>query len=81
MRTWDLATPAGKLELAMEALRKAEAEAAARWNDDPSRQFQERFIRPLEPKFRRAVDAIRHLAEVLAQAERECDPDRVHTIE
>jgi hypothetical protein len=72
MRGCDPTAAAAKLELAMEALNGAKGEALSRWDDEMSHGFEEQFLLPLEPKVRRALDAIRHLAESLAKAERDC---------
>ncbi len=72
MRGWDLTNCAAKLELAMDGLKKARLDAASQWNDDTRREFEERYLVPLDAKLRRALEAIRHLGEVLKSAEREC---------
>ena len=72
MRGCDPNSAAAKLDTAMEMLEKARSQAMSQWDDDTSRGFDEQFLVPLEPKVRRALDAIRHLAESLAKAEREC---------
>jgi hypothetical protein len=72
MRLWDLNTGAAKLELGMDSLQKAAAEVGTRWDDEAFRGFQSDYLEPLEPRIRRALDAIHRLAEVLARAEREC---------
>jgi len=63
---------AAKLEMAKEALDHASSEVASQWDDSAHRSFDEQFLTPLEPKVRRALEAIRHLAESIAKAEREC---------
>lgn len=75
MRRWDLHTEASKLELAFELLRSADAEATHHWDDSTHREFQEKYLGPLEPQLKRAVGAVQRLAEVLARAQRECDDD------
>ena len=72
MPVCDLATGAAHLELAMESLQMAKSEAMAQWDDQTHRRFQEEYLVPLEAKFRRALDAIHRLAQVVAKAEREC---------
>jgi len=72
MKTWDLNSGAAKLELAMETLHRAWSDAAEHWNDDASRKFQEQCLAPLEPKYRKALDAVHRLAEILSRAERAC---------
>jgi uncharacterized protein YukE len=75
MRHGDLSSGAAQLEAAMETLRLAREEVAARWSDDASRAFAEEFLRPLEPRMKRMLDAIHRMAEALNSAQRECDAD------
>lgn len=75
MRRWDLTTGAAKLELAGESLRKAMIEATTHWDDQTNRNFQEKYLEPMRPKLRRAIDAVHRLQLVLAKAERECGSD------
>lgn len=56
----------------MESLQAARLETTAQWDDETNRKLQEEYLLPLEPKVRRALDAISRLAVVLANAEREC---------
>lgn len=73
VRNWELSGGAARLELALEDLRAARAEAARSWHDATSRKFDETYLLPLDPRVRRALDAIHRLADVLSQAKRECD--------
>lgn len=75
MRMWDLHSGASKLDLAFESLKAADAEAAQHWDDKARSEFQEKYLEPLEPRLKRAVEAARRLAEVLDRAYRECDDD------
>ena len=75
MRRWDLHSGASKLDLAFESLKLADAEAAHHWDDKARCEFQEKYLEPLEPRLKRAVEAARRLAEVLDRAYRECDDD------
>jgi hypothetical protein len=63
---------AAKLAMAKESLDHARGEVAAQWDDSTHGSFEAQFLTPLEPKVKRAVEAIRHLAESIAKAEREC---------
>jgi hypothetical protein len=72
MRTWDLNSGAAKLEMALEALQEAAAASMDEWSDDSNRMFQEKYILPIEPRVRRAMEAFRALAEVLGRAQRAC---------
>ncbi len=46
----------------------------ARWNDPRSREFEGRYLAPLEPGVRHTADAMERMGEVLARATRECGP-------
>lgn len=65
-------TIVARLETAMDLLRKAKSQAASEWDDATHEAFEGRYFAPLEPEFRKAIEAIRHLSEVLAKAERDC---------
>jgi uncharacterized protein YukE len=72
MRGCDPTMIAAKLEMALEALNHARSQVASQWDDSTHRSFDEQFLVPVEPKVKRALEAIRHLAESIAKAEREC---------
>lgn len=55
----------------MKTLKGVRAEVTEQWDDDPHRRFEEQFVDPIEPKLKRALTAMRELADVLAKAERE----------
>jgi hypothetical protein len=73
MRRWDLHSGASKLDLALESLRLADAEATHHWDDITHQEFQEKYLEPLEPRLKRAAEAVQRLAEVVARAQRECE--------
>ena len=72
MKSWDLATGAGKMELAQERLKAACDEAERYWSDDAYRKFHESYIATVDPKIRNVLDALHRLSEVIAAAERQC---------
>jgi hypothetical protein len=72
MRGCDPASAAAKLELALETLNRARADAAAQWDDPMSQSFEKEFLVHLESQVKRALDAIHHLTETISKAEREC---------
>jgi hypothetical protein len=72
MRLWDLSSGAAKLETAMDALKEAAEISLEEWDDQTHRAFQEKYVLPLEPRVRRAMDAIHRLAEELEKAQRAC---------
>ncbi len=75
VRNWDLSGGAARLELAVEDLKAARADSSRYWHDGTSKRFDEAYLLPLDPKVRRALDAVHRLAEILSQARRECGSD------
>jgi uncharacterized protein YukE len=61
----------------MKSLQEAGHDVADSWNDQSARRFQETYVAPLEPRLRTLLDAVKRLAEVLANAEHQCC-DREH---
>ena len=72
MTTCDVQGAVARLTDAFDSLRAAWAESGASWDDSASRRFEKERLEPLDPIIRRAIHSIQRLAEVLAQAEREC---------
>ena len=75
MRKWDLTTGAARLDLALRSLQRAWNDAHEQWDDETAAAFHEKFLQPLEPRVRRAMDAIQRMSEVFAGAERELDSE------
>lgn len=73
MSQFDLLTPAVRLDMAMQALQAANSEVKLYWNDRMNWQIQQEFLDPLEPRVKRALDALRSLAEVVNAAHRQCE--------
>jgi len=61
-----------KLTFAASKLALRWQDALGQWNDAVSRDFEERYLTPLEPKVGGALRAIDRLTEVLTRAEQEC---------
>ncbi len=43
------------------------------WDDANAREFEERFLQPLERDVRFAVSAMDHMTSMMAQAKRDCE--------
>lgn len=43
------------------------------WDDQNARQFEERYVRPLDNQVRLAVTAMQQLADAAHAAKRDCD--------
>ncbi len=46
--------------------------ARVQWDDPVSREFEKRFLRPLEPKVLNTVNAMEKMEAVLGQARADC---------
>jgi hypothetical protein len=69
----DLTSGAAKIATAYKTMRVHWEDTKEHWHDDNRRRFEENFIDPLEPHVAAALEAIGRLADVLSQAERECE--------
>ena len=47
--------------------------AKAKWDDPQSRDFESRYLRPLEPTIRNAVTAMETMETILAAVKRDCE--------
>lgn len=75
MKPWDMSSGAARLADAMDSLQIAYREASQHWDDQARRQFAAEYLEPLEPRFHRAIEAARRLAQVFGQAEQECSDE------
>jgi hypothetical protein len=67
-----LATSRARLQGALKELRARWDEARARWDDPMSRDFEKRYLDPLEPTVRNTISAMEKMDAILAQARRDC---------
>jgi hypothetical protein len=75
MKSWDLHSSAGKIEMSMKTLRILIAAIDKQWADAAQRQFHTTYLAPIEPNVHNMSEAIGQLAEVLAAAERQCNDE------
>jgi hypothetical protein len=61
-----------QLDKAMKELRLRWLEAHAQWNDAVSKEFEDKYIAPLELDHHSATSAMDHMAILLGQAQRDC---------
>ena len=73
MRIADLTTGAAKMGTAHKTMRLHWEATKEEWQDANCRNFEERFLDPLEPQLHSAMEAIARLSEILNRAERECE--------
>ncbi len=59
---------------AMKDLRHRWDRIREHWDDPVSRDIEEKFLDPLEPRLRNAAHAMSHMGELLARADQECRP-------
>ncbi len=76
MKNWDLAAPAGKLELAMKTLRITANAVDKQWADAASRDFHEKHLAPVDPTVRALLDAIGKLNDVVTAAQQQCESEQ-----
>ncbi len=76
MRMCDLNTGATRLKRTAKMLKDGWGEASEFWNDGSSRQFEESFLKAVGPTLQQVVGALYGLAEVLEEAEKECEENR-----
>ncbi|MEK6247272.1 MAG: hypothetical protein N2C12_03775 [Planctomycetales bacterium] len=68
----DLATPAAKLAAAFKAFELSWKLTSVKWNDDTSRAFEDKYLKPLRQDIQLALDSTQQVAELCTRAEREC---------
>ena len=73
MRICDLNTALGKMSHAFAKLKERWATAKLHWNDDTNKQFEKNLLRDIPPKLQQLVSSAQRLADLLAQAERDCE--------
>ena len=75
MKTTDLSAGAGRLQDATKTIRLRWEETTEVWNDVRRQEFDAKYMEPIEPQVRAALDRLRKLAQVYYQACQECKPD------
>jgi len=72
MRVADLTSGTAKLHDSLKKLRVRWEDTKNYWNDPVSREFEETFLDPLDPKIIATLERMRRLSAMLNSAEREC---------
>lgn len=62
----------GQLGKSMKALLNQWSEARGSWNDSVSKNFEEKFLVPMEQDLKDALAAMDHMAVILQQVKRDC---------
>jgi hypothetical protein len=73
MKTWDMTAGTAQLDLALRMLQNTRKEVEESWDDENFRQLCEKYLFPVETRARMMLDHARRLAQVFADARRECD--------
>ena len=63
----------GQIGKSMKELMLRWSETRAVWDDAVARQFEEKYLAPLEMDMRSAVNAMDHMATLLSLVRRECE--------
>ena len=75
MKKWDLISPNARLELANRVLMETWRDVQGHWDDSTSAKFHKQYLDSLQPRAKRAMEAIKRLNEVFAAAERALESD------
>ena len=75
MRICDLVTGLGQLKRSAGHLKERWAETKASWNDETSQKFEEEHLSYLAPQITLTVATIHRLADLLEQAEKDCEEE------
>jgi Ethanolamine utilization protein EutJ (predicted chaperonin) len=75
VKSCDLSSGAAKLELAMKSLRVTLSAVEDQWTDQTHHKFREEHLARIEPTVRKMFDEIARMAEAIAAAERDCNPE------
>jgi hypothetical protein len=66
---------AAKLELALKTFRITSNAVDEQWTDVAREDFQVKYLTPLEKNTKNMLEAMARVLEVIASAERHCNPD------
>lgn len=76
MRICDLNTGLARLTHAFAELKERWGDVQGHWHDETSRQFEETHLQKIPGQLQMMLVAAQRLAEVLEQAEKECEEER-----
>lgn len=68
-----LGTSRSRLKAALKELQVRWDEARTKWDDPQSREFESRYLAPMEPTIRNAMSAMEKMETTLARARRDCE--------
>ena len=73
MRVADLSTGSARLRDSLDSLVLRWSETREYWTDENARRLEEERLRPMGDAVAATLAAAQHLAEVIGQAQRECE--------
>jgi hypothetical protein len=73
VRMWDLHSGATQIEQALRLLQKVRKDLEETWDDENFRQFCEKYVLPAEMRARQMLDQARRMAQIMADARRDCE--------
>jgi hypothetical protein len=73
VRMWDLHSGATQIDQALRLLQKVRKDLEEIWDDENFRQFSEKYVLPAEMRARQMLDQARRMAQVMADARRDCE--------
>jgi hypothetical protein len=74
MKPGDLTSGSAKLHKAWKKLRLRWESMKPEWHDAVSREFEEKYLAPLEPHIDATLQQMRALSAAIAAAQHDCDP-------
>jgi hypothetical protein len=72
MRRVDASAGSVRLREALRTLRVKWEQSHSDWNDVVRREFEERYLEPLDPHVMATVNSMANLLQVLAKVEKDC---------
>ena len=72
MRRVDISAGSVRLREALRSLRTKWEDSQSDWNDQVRREFEERYLEPLEPRAMATINSMTKLMQVLAKAQQDC---------
>jgi hypothetical protein len=73
MKKCDLMTSAGRIRHALENVEVVWQQSSDQWDDAASREFAERYLEPMIPKLKLALDAINRMQYLMTEVQRDCE--------
>jgi hypothetical protein len=69
----DLNSGVSRLQKSLRQINERWAATKENWNDQVSREFEEKFLQPIVPRIKLTLAAVHTMAELFHDAENECE--------